>query len=273
MPLFSVWLTAGMCAWQFFPEIISDSSRCVISGAHLVKKTIFPSRILPLIVILKGLAAHLAFLLALLVFLALKGMPFSLYYLRFFYYLFAMSALALGIGWLIAGTAPLFSGPSPNCKRCRQNPFLVHADCVEYFDHAGKDPTFLLFKPRLLPGQGLQGFVYQLCPLLGLSPAHSLLLGLCPVRPVPGRFCFQKAATPFPGCFVAFYYHVDNNRKTTLPTGVKRKKRWIGIADGTRRKNISSSFILFNSLMICFNIFQCRRVRRQEILSVFNYIA
>ncbi|VEN72997.1 Transport permease protein [Candidatus Desulfarcum epimagneticum] len=105
---FSVWLVAGMCAWQFFSEIISDSAQCVISSAHLVKKTVFPSQVLPLVVIFKGMAAHLAFLLILLIFLSLNGMPFGLCYLQFFYYLFAASVLAMGVGWMAAGIAPFF---------------------------------------------------------------------------------------------------------------------------------------------------------------------
>ena len=66
---FVVWLTAGMAPWYIFSEIVSGSTGIIIAHAHLVKKTIFPSQILPVVKIASALVTHGIFLLVLLTFL------------------------------------------------------------------------------------------------------------------------------------------------------------------------------------------------------------
>lgn len=99
---FVVWLTAGMAIWFAFAEIISGSAGAVVSNAHLIKKTIFHSQILPVVKIVSCLITHTVFLLMLMGLIAFHKLPFSLYYFQFLYYLFAMSVFALGIGWMAA---------------------------------------------------------------------------------------------------------------------------------------------------------------------------
>lgn len=99
---FVVWLTAGMAAWFLFAEIVNGSPSLVISITNLVKKTLFPSEILPVINILISLFSHFIFVFILLGLLFLQSMPFSFYYFQAIYYLIGLVVLAIGLSWGIS---------------------------------------------------------------------------------------------------------------------------------------------------------------------------
>ena len=99
---FVVWLTAGMAVWFVFADIVNGSSGLIVSNAHLIKKTLFHSHILPVIKMVACLITHSIFLLVLIGLIVTQKMPFSFYYLQFLYYLFCMSVLALGISWIVS---------------------------------------------------------------------------------------------------------------------------------------------------------------------------
>jgi lipopolysaccharide transport system permease protein/teichoic acid transport system permease protein len=96
---FVVWLTAGMAIWFVFAESVSGSVGAITGNANLIQKTVFPSQILPLIKIISSLVTHSVFLLVLLGFILFQHMPFSIWFVQAFYYLFCMVVLALGLGW------------------------------------------------------------------------------------------------------------------------------------------------------------------------------
>jgi ABC-type polysaccharide/polyol phosphate export permease len=99
---FVVWFTAGIAIWFAFSDIVNGSAGVIIANAHLIKKTFFHSHILPVIKIASCLITHSVFLLVLLGLIIFQGMPFSVYYFQFLYYLFCMAVLALGIGWAVS---------------------------------------------------------------------------------------------------------------------------------------------------------------------------
>lgn len=99
---FVVWLTAGMAAWFVFSEIINGSPSLVVSVSNLVKKTLFPSEILPIINIFTSLFGHGVFILILLGLLITQGMPFSFYYFQALYYLICLVVLGAGCSWAIS---------------------------------------------------------------------------------------------------------------------------------------------------------------------------
>lgn len=99
---FVVWLTAGMSIWFVFADIVNGSAGVVVANAPLIKKTVFHSQILPIIKIVSCLITHSVFLLVLIGLILLKRMPFSFYYIQFFYYLLYMTILALGLGWAVS---------------------------------------------------------------------------------------------------------------------------------------------------------------------------
>lgn len=99
---FVVWLAAGMAPWFCFADIIMSSSVAVVGNAHLIKKTLFPSQILPVIKLLSSLITHAVFLSILVGLLITQGISLSLYNLQFLYYLACFSLLALGISWFVS---------------------------------------------------------------------------------------------------------------------------------------------------------------------------
>ncbi|WP_319549693.1 ABC transporter permease [Desulfogranum marinum] len=99
---FVVWLTAGMAPWFYFSDIIVGSASSVITHANLVKKTLFPSEILPVIKVTSSFVSHSFFLLILLLLLFFQEIPFSLFFFQGVYYLFCLWALSLGIGLILA---------------------------------------------------------------------------------------------------------------------------------------------------------------------------
>ena len=99
---FVVWLTAGMAIWFVFADIVNGSAGVVVANAHLIKKTIFHSQILPIIKIVSCLITHSVFLLVLIGLILFQRMPFSFHCFQFFYYLLCMIILGLGLGWAVS---------------------------------------------------------------------------------------------------------------------------------------------------------------------------
>lgn len=99
---FVVWLTAGMAPWFLISEIINSSAHVVIFHGQLVKKTIFFPQILPVIKVLSSLVTHTVFLAMLLLLILCHGMPLSLWFVQFLYYLVCLVVLALGVAWAVS---------------------------------------------------------------------------------------------------------------------------------------------------------------------------
>lgn len=97
---FVVWLTAGMTCWFAFADMLSGSTNAVVWHSNLIKKTIFPSQILPVIKIVSSLVAHAIFVLILMGLLFLQDQPFSFFYFQSLYYLFSLLVLVIGVSWL-----------------------------------------------------------------------------------------------------------------------------------------------------------------------------
>ena len=99
---FVVWLTAGMSGWFMFADILGGSADVIIGNANLIKKTIFPSQILPVVKLTSSLIAHSIFIVVLLGLILFNRVPLTPYYLQFIYYLFCLSVLGLGLGWAVS---------------------------------------------------------------------------------------------------------------------------------------------------------------------------
>ena len=99
---FVVWLTAGMAAWFVFADIVNGSAGVIVANSPLIKKTLFPSQILPVVTLVSCLITHSIFLIVLMGLIVFQGMPFSFYYFQFLYYLFCLVVLALGLSWAVS---------------------------------------------------------------------------------------------------------------------------------------------------------------------------
>ena len=103
---FVVWLTAGMAPWFAFADIVTGSAGIVVANAHLIKKTVFHSQILPVVRLLSSFVTHAVFLVVLIGLICFQNLPFSLFYFQFLYYLFCMSIMVLGISWAVSALHP-----------------------------------------------------------------------------------------------------------------------------------------------------------------------
>jgi lipopolysaccharide transport system permease protein/teichoic acid transport system permease protein len=99
---FVVWLSAGLAPWFVFADIVVGSAGVVVANGHLIKKTLFPSQILPVVKIISCFITHAVFLVVLMGLIIFQQMPFSWYYLQFLYYLLCMAVFSLGLAWTVS---------------------------------------------------------------------------------------------------------------------------------------------------------------------------
>ena len=99
---FIVVFLCGLIPWMAFSETISASTNAVTANAHLVKKTTFPTEILPVVHLVASMVTQLIMLAILAVLMAVNGISFSPYNLQFVYYLLGMSVFCVGLGWMVS---------------------------------------------------------------------------------------------------------------------------------------------------------------------------
>lgn len=102
---FSLYLVTGMVAWIHFSTNFSANTDVIRSYSFLVKKVDFRLSILPIVRMLSSLVAHMFLLIVAICLAWYQGYPPTLYTLQVFYYLSAMTALLLGLGWMTSSTS------------------------------------------------------------------------------------------------------------------------------------------------------------------------
>jgi ABC-type polysaccharide/polyol phosphate export permease len=99
---FPLFLFCSILPWLFFQETLQRSSTIIIENANLVTKTLFPSEILPLIVLLSGFVNHLIGFAILLVIIFFTLGKVSLFILLIPVYFFLLMLFTLGISWFVS---------------------------------------------------------------------------------------------------------------------------------------------------------------------------
>ncbi len=99
---FVVWLTASFAGWFFFSESLAQIVVVVVQNANLIKNTVFESQILIVVKIMSGFVKHLIFISILFFLVFLNDLPASLVWFQWFYYMFCIVILLLGLGWLVS---------------------------------------------------------------------------------------------------------------------------------------------------------------------------
>lgn len=97
---FVITFVCGLIPWTTFNESVMASSNSIIGNSHLIKKTIFPSEILPIVSLVASCISHAIMLVILFTLLLAYRMPFSIYNLQVIYYMAALSLFSIGLGWL-----------------------------------------------------------------------------------------------------------------------------------------------------------------------------
>lgn len=97
---FVLYFVSGLIPWLLFSEVLQNSMTAVTANAALIKKTVFPSEILPLVHLVAGSFTHLVFLSILCLLCLLYGYGPKLALLQVVYYYLALGCLLLGLSWL-----------------------------------------------------------------------------------------------------------------------------------------------------------------------------
>ena len=99
---FPLFLFCSILPWLFFQDTLQRSSTIVIENANLVTKTIFPSEILPLTVLLAGLVNHLIGFVILLGIILFTLGKVSFFILLVPVYFLLLMLFTLGISWFVS---------------------------------------------------------------------------------------------------------------------------------------------------------------------------
>jgi ABC-type polysaccharide/polyol phosphate export permease len=98
---FAIFLFCGILPWLYFQDTVLRCCNSVVENSNLIRKTLFPSEILPISMTLSNVVTHLFGLAILLVVLLFSG-QLSWASLFLPVYLGLLIVLALGLGWLFA---------------------------------------------------------------------------------------------------------------------------------------------------------------------------
>lgn len=99
---FLLWFVCGLIPWFFFNETLLAATDSITRHAHLIKKTVFPSEILPMVNVTAGLVPHAVFMLIVTGLLAWFNVPLSADRLLVVYFLLCMCVLLVGLSWLLS---------------------------------------------------------------------------------------------------------------------------------------------------------------------------
>lgn len=102
---FSIYLVTGMVAWLHFVSNFSMNAGVIRSYSFLVKKVDFRLSVLPIVQMISSLVAHIFLIIVAICLAWYQGYQPTLYTLQVIYYLCAMSALLLGLGWITSSTS------------------------------------------------------------------------------------------------------------------------------------------------------------------------
>ena len=99
---YSLFLFCGFLPWLLFQETVTRSATALLDHSNLIKKTVFPSEIVPISIFLSSLLNHL---LALGLVIAVVGLTvghFSIWMLSLPIYMLQIGFFAVGIGWIVS---------------------------------------------------------------------------------------------------------------------------------------------------------------------------
>jgi len=105
---FVVIFFCGFIPWLTFSETLLFNANAIVGNAHLVKKTVFPTEILPLVNLVASLISHTVMLVILALALHFNNISFSLYNIQFVYYFFSLVVFSIGLGWFISSLNVFF---------------------------------------------------------------------------------------------------------------------------------------------------------------------
>lgn len=105
---YALWFITGIVPWLFFSDALSNGTNCLREYDYLVKKVIFPIKLLPLIKVLSAALVHLVFLVFMAIIYGVYGYFFSIHPLRLIYYGLCLTLLATGMTYICSAVVVFF---------------------------------------------------------------------------------------------------------------------------------------------------------------------
>jgi ABC-type polysaccharide/polyol phosphate export permease len=99
---FALWLIAGLLPWMLFAESVMRAPGAVLEQANLIKQTVFPSELFPVVHLTAAAVNHLIAVAILVGVLVASGHGISAKLVLIVPYLALVGTLILGISWLLS---------------------------------------------------------------------------------------------------------------------------------------------------------------------------
>lgn len=100
---FFTWLLAGFFLWIFFYQSVIQGSKSIYSRLRMLSKMNFPMSVIPNFVIFSKFYIHIIMVVVTIIIFQFQGFYVNIYYLQFFYFIFASFCLIFSIS-LITST-------------------------------------------------------------------------------------------------------------------------------------------------------------------------
>lgn len=99
---FILYFICGYVPWLTFNEVLLISTNGIRNNLHIIKKTVFPSEILPFVYIGAASISHLVFLSMVMIIILLNGIELSRYFLQIVLLYFLLCYLLTGLSWILS---------------------------------------------------------------------------------------------------------------------------------------------------------------------------
>ncbi len=99
---FVLYFVSGLVPWLFFNEVLVSSMNAVTANASLIKKTVFPAEVLPMVHFVSSSFTHGVLLVILCVLAWFYGYGPKLTVIQVVYYYCALGCFLLGLSWLVS---------------------------------------------------------------------------------------------------------------------------------------------------------------------------
>ena len=99
---FLLYFVTGLAPWLMFSEVLMISTDGARNNLNLIKKTVFPSEVLPFVYLGAASITHAIFLTIIIFLMFFYGVSFSFYILQVFYYFMALCFFLIGLCWILS---------------------------------------------------------------------------------------------------------------------------------------------------------------------------
>jgi len=99
---FLLYFVTGYAPWLMFSEVLIISTNGARGNLVLIKKTTFPSEVLPFVYMGAASITHAIFLIIIIMLMFFYSVPFSFYIVQVFYYYIVLCFFLIGLCWILS---------------------------------------------------------------------------------------------------------------------------------------------------------------------------